>query len=888
MSADQQDVLKALQQWAYPFPMAGSSSRQGPDDYLKAFSGGDGSYPLGVNGLWHGGVHFGDATASMLDQSGGVRCIADGEVVAYRLKSVFTQITYPKDEKGIYSLGFTLVRHKLTLPAAPTNQPTSSSGPSNAPSPNSATQTNTLSTDPADSLTFFSLYMHLAPYASYKATPQNTWPHYYAVTNIYTVSTNANDTQEVPAGSKVQPIIGAHVHADNGNKNKPGPGKRIGIVPQGQQLIVTLPPHGPKHWGRIVSTAEPNVIVPIVPGTSVVPEASTGWIFMGEKWLTSEKKPDALDTIHILSNPVTISAGDMIGYLGEYQNLRDATPLPAIPVRPLTHVEVFAGTDFPVFLQRSRQRAALLTNEPNTQIIIAPGAIAYSDAMPTGQLPASTSVATTADSPKEGKWIKVKVTNGTLANTTCWILRSALNSAAARNKWDSFPISTSETPTNACAYTRVINIAQSPGNGDDAGNTWHEVDFGDAQMHTQTGYVRAPGPNVTLANKWAWAGFETLSSALTPSDLFKRELYLKDAPTTPTEKSTFETAFESAKSDTLIQKLDAIATSSNQPKGRVRGQALLWALDTPWQGNLIDHLIIKYESEWGGNAAKWDALDGLMNNGLAHWAAEKKRIEALQIWDTLSGASPAVLPNDASVYHVHPIGLVGAFQLPHRRHDYDLGKLSSHFETGGKGPITISGGVGDPGGVSYGSYQMTSQTMTSNGQILVGGTVKLFVTGNDFPWCQNFANLTPGTPAFSAMWKQIVSANEEEFTKIEHRYIRATHFDIQIETILKNTNVDLRYHSHAINDVVWSAAVQHGPKTGIIWKSIKELSESPSETKLYDSKLINAIYEERGRKDSSGKMIHFPSSSKKEQKGVADRYADEVKKAQKELSDENF
>ena len=38
-----------------------------------------------------------------------------------------------------------------------------------------------------------------------------------------------------------------------------------------------------------------------------------------------------------------------------------------------------------------------------------------------------------------------------------------------------------------------------------------------------------------------------------------------------------------------------------------------------------------------------------------------------------------------------------------------LGSLSSKYETGGRGPGTVSSGVGDAGGVSYGSYQMTSK-----------------------------------------------------------------------------------------------------------------------------------------------------------------------------------
>ena len=54
----------------------------------------------------------------------------------------------------------------------------------------------------------------------------------------------------------------------------------------------------------------------------------------------------------------------------------------------------------------------------------------------------------------------------------------------------------------------------------------------------------------------------------------------------------------------------------------------------------------------------------------------------------------------------------------------ELGKLSEEFETGGRGPGTVSTGVGDAGGVSYGSYQMTSKN---------GGTVLRFVSQPTFP-----------------------------------------------------------------------------------------------------------------------------------------------------------
>ena len=68
-----------------------------------------------------------------------------------------------------------------------------------------------------------------------------------------------------------------------------------------------------------------------------------------------------------------------------------------------------------------------------------------------------------------------------------------------------------------------------------------------------------------------------------------------------------------------------------------------------------------------------------------------------------------------------------------------LGSLSSKYETGGRGPGTVSGGIGDAGGVSYGSYQMTSRPR--------GGTVARFVAWVAFPWRNRFAALKPEVPS---------------------------------------------------------------------------------------------------------------------------------------------
>lgn len=41
------------------------------------------------------------------------------------------------------------------------------------------------------------------------------------------------------------------------------------------------------------------------------------------------------------------------------------------------------------------------------------------------------------------------------------------------------------------------------------------------------------------------------------------------------------------------------------------------------------------------------------------------------------------------------------------------GQTSEHYESGSRGPGTISSGIGDHGGMSYGSYQLSKSTVMS-------------------------------------------------------------------------------------------------------------------------------------------------------------------------------
>lgn len=191
-----------------------------------------------------------------------------------------------------------------------------------------------------------------------------------------------------------------------------------------------------------------------------------------------------------------------------------------------------------------------------------------------------------------------------------------------------------------------------------------------------------------------------------------------------------------------------------------------------------------------------------------------------------------------------------------------LGTLSAKFETSGRGPGTVSGGIGDPGGVSYGSYQLASKL----------GRPAQFLAREGKRWASEFAGTVQGTPAFSAIWKKIANREPEAFHAAQHDYIQRTHYDVQVAHILAKTGDDVNKRSNAVRDAIWSTAVQHGPKNNII---VTALKGAPKD----DRALLQAIYAERGRVGANGKLVHFPSASAAVRSGVANRFRSELRDA---------
>lgn len=87
-----------------------------------------------------------------------------------------------------------------------------------------------------------------------------------------------------------------------------------------------------------------------------------------------------------------------------------------------------------------------------------------------------------------------------------------------------------------------------------------------------------------------------------------------------------------------------------------------------------------------------------------------------------------------------------------------LGKTSKRYESGSGGPATISSGVGDPGGISYGSYQLSTTK----------GTLAKYLKYSD-NYNHAFDGLKPKTEEFDQKWKELAN-NDPQFHQSQHEY----------------------------------------------------------------------------------------------------------------------
>lgn len=164
---------------------------------------------------------------------------------------------------------------------------------------------------------------------------------------------------------------------------------------------------------------------------------------------------------------------------------------------------------------------------------------------------------------------------------------------------------------------------------------------------------------------------------------------------------------------------------------------------------------------------------------------------------------------------------------------WTLGQTSARHESAGK-PDTVSNPRGDYGGVSYGTYQLSTNQ----------GAAAEYVAWSQYG--AKFKGLEPGTPAFGERWKE-VARTEPGFGTDQHDYIKSKYYDVQVES-LKASGLDLSSRGPAVQDAIWSTSVQYRGKTPRKFKEglaeaygpdfdLASLSDVQIVTALQDNKL---------------------------------------------------
>ncbi|NMX84946.1 hypothetical protein HBO11_05215 [Pseudomonas sp. WS 5010] len=616
---------EAIKNWSHPF-----KEKSNPLEQLTQLANAaSGSYPLGVGGLWHGGVHFDSGTLSSLDKAS-VHCIADGEVVAYCIDRNSAKTVYVVNKLHLmkpYSRNFVLVRHRLEPPAIEGE-----------------------TESPPRSLFFYSLYMHLQDGATYEGDLTIDRPSFWPESKICFVPETAKD---VSTGTPEQ--YGLNV------RHRAHQGKVLGFLPRGAQVTISGEGDfrklgkflGPSHllnkdgsllgyidFDRLESVEggeyrlnnQLNVHVDATPKSKTIGQklpAGTQVKVSGEgefrklehvtqyvyfKSLQSLRTP-RYDCVNVLDEPIPIKAGELIGHIGWYQDYAADKPEKKL------HLEVFSEEDVDQFIRECREWAPKLPATSKTWLKLVKGTpvVAHQDHFSTKQLP----TLSTADA----------VSGGDLL-----IPKSLLDSLPTAEK-------ITVPATEGCkAYN------------------WYRLNqlLNDTDNKLLNGWVREEVGVTPWVSPWEWHGYAVITD-YTSVPAFMAAFLRSLKRFTDQQLQRYGALADAGDSGQMKERLyDIIDRDGNK---KMTAEEIQAAIQIPAHAQSISRLIICCESEWYYKPQKWDGLDEMFGHGGStphiNWLAEKERIKQLSWWDEV--AEKVGLPADGKVYHLHPIGLMGSF-----------------------------------------------------------------------------------------------------------------------------------------------------------------------------------------------------------------------------------
>lgn len=173
----------------------------------------------------------------------------------------------------------------------------------------------------------------------------------------------------------------------------------------------------------------------------------------------------------------------------------------------------------------------------------------------------------------------------------------------------------------------------------------------------------------------------------------------------------------------------------------------------------------------------------------------------------------------------------------------ELGKLCALFESGIHGSRAI--GYDPDGGTSYGKYQMSSRK----------GTVRRFIRYLDHR-APSLARRLKGGAAntgstrgtLPAKWRRVADNYPGLFERLQDDFIHNNYYTPTLRDIRMRTGIDPSRHPAILREVLWSTAVQHGPRGGAYIFERAELKARLRPARDYHRALIMEIFRERERR----------------------------------------
>lgn len=624
-----------LMNFHYPFRKADGKQFTDAEEIYKALEGEtSGHYLLGNNRFWHGGIHISDKSAPQCVLNEPVRCMADGEVVAYRLNQDYLESTFGDNEKKLkYSNSFCLVRHEYK------------SAPNPEEGPNKGKQ---------NKLNFYSLYMHLLPYARYPLAPEET-PKPVVTMNVgdykaYDKARWAEGAQSyglIKKGTRLEIIDQASEGVEVYAKGK----ILVGSVKSGSSTTRNVgdeiwfaykkndAPYknsgGDKIWtaDKLVERLRPNYWQGKVKATAAIkldlykdPANPQNGQPAGDKYSI---QLNATSIVEFESKEVlTLNVGGKLRRMAKCTYVSgEVAGAGTIP--PSFWICVENEADYKVVEWTS------LTPGSFDSVETASTGIKAGD--PIGYLGLTENL--TGEEGGVSSKHQVHVEIFTAEAEVKEFLKNVAGLKTGKQylylaKDAKLKIKASATETPALKKEHAIDLAKAPVIKEDD-KDWYEVSVVDDNQ-TLTGLVKKTGAQLITQHDWEKLGFQIVEESNPTADGF---LDPDDMP--PFFKD-------------LFAKID-----KNNDK-EVSSDELSEALKNKDTRDQWSKLIACHPTEWRdkSGSAKWSKLDTLLETSPKTLKHEKERIDKYVFWDELSGKAAI---GSSLVWHFHPVEMVSNF-----------------------------------------------------------------------------------------------------------------------------------------------------------------------------------------------------------------------------------